>query len=149
MRLLTVDRVSGLVFAVFSALVLWESSKIPFGTLADPGPGALPTLLALTLLVCSIVVILGSTSDEALSAISWAEWRHGAVILGTLAFMALAMESLGYRLTIFVGLFVLVAITERKGWVAGGIFAGAFSLGTFYLFHTLLHVQLPRGPFGI
>ena len=144
---MTVDRVSGAAFAVFSALVLWESSKIPFGTLADPGPGALPMLLGSTLLACSLFVMLAGTRER-LDAIEWNEWRHGAAILGTLAFMALAMETLGYRATIFCGLFVMVAVAERKGWVAGMIFAAAFAFGTYGLFHTLLHVQLPRGVFG-
>jgi hypothetical protein len=58
------------------------------------------------------------------------------------------METLGYRVTIFCGLFVLVAIVERKGWIAGAIFAAAFAFGTYGLFHTLLHVQLPRGLFA-
>ena len=147
--MLTVDRVGGAVFAVFSVLVIWESSKIPFGTLADPGPGALPMLLATTLLVCSCVVLLGSTADERIAAIEWTEWRHGAAILGTLAFMALAIENLGYRLTIFAALFALVWVVERKGWIAGLIFAGTFALGTHYLFYSLLRVQLPKGPFGI
>jgi len=146
---LTVDRVSGAAFALFSLLVLWESSKIPFGTLADPGPGALPILLGSTLLACSLVVMLASGGRERFDAIEWHDWRQGAAILGTLVFMALAMESLGYRFTIFLGLFVLVALVERKGWIAAALFAAAFSFGTFGLFHTLLRVQLPRGPFGI
>jgi hypothetical protein len=75
---------------VFSGLVLWESSKIPFGTLADPGPGALPVLLAVVLLTCSLVVLLAGGAGERLDAIEWHEWRHGAAILGTLAFMAFA-----------------------------------------------------------
>lgn len=144
---MTVDRASGAAFAVFSGLVLWESSKIPFGTLADPGPGALPMLLASVLLACSLfVMLLGS--GERLNAIEWSEWRHGAAILGTLAFMAAAMETLGYRATIFGGLFVLVAFVERKGWIAALIFAAAFAFGTYGVFHTLLRVQLPRGMFG-
>lgn len=144
---MTVDRASGAAFAVFSGLVLWESSKIPFGTLADPGPGALPMLLASVLLACSLfVMLLGS--GERLDAIEWSEWRHGAAILGTLAFMAAAMETLGYRATIFGGLFVLVAFVERKGWIAALIFAAAFAFGTYGVFHTLLRVQLPRGMFG-
>lgn len=144
---MTVDRASGAAFAVFSGLVLWESSKIPFGTLADPGPGALPMLLASVLLACSLVVMLLG-SGERLDAIEWSEWRHGAAILGTLAFMAAAMETLGYRATIFGGLFVLVAFVERKGWIAALIFAAAFAFGTYGVFHTLLRVQLPRGMFG-
>ena len=145
---MTVDRVSGAAFAVFSGLVLWESSKIPFGTLADPGPGALPVLLGATLLVCSLVVMCAGGSGARLDTIEWQEWRHGAAILATLAFMALAMESLGYRATIFVGLFILVKFMERKGWLASAVFAAAFAFGTYGLFHTLLHVQLPRGTLG-
>ena len=144
---MTVDRVSGAAFALFSGLVLWESSKIPFGTLADPGPGALPVLLGVTLLVCSLAVMFAGRSGERLDSIEWLEWRHAAAILGTLAFMALAMETLGYRVTIFSGLFVLVAFMERKGMLAASIFAAAFAFGTYGLFHTLLHVQLPRGIF--
>lgn len=147
--MLTVDRVGGAAFAVFAMLVLWESSKIPFGTLADPGPGALPMLLGCVLLACSCIVMIGGAADQRLDSIEWSEWRSALAILGTIAFMALAMEKLGYRLTIFAGLFVLVALVERKGWRAGAIFAAAFSLGTYGLFHTLLKVQLPRGVFGL
>ena len=78
----------------------------------------------------------------------WTEWRHAVAILGTCAFMALALERLGYRLTIFVALFALVSVVERKGWIAGVVFAGGFSLGSHYLFNTLLRVPLPQGPFG-
>jgi hypothetical protein len=92
--------------------------------------------------------MLGGGSGERLDTIEWQEWRHGAAILGTLAFMALAMEKLGYRATIFIGLFVLVAFMERKGWLAATIFAAVFAFGTYGLFHSLLHVQLPRGAFG-
>jgi putative tricarboxylic transport membrane protein len=145
----TVDRVSGVALAAFSALVLWESRKIPFGTLSDPGPGAMPTLLALTLLVCSCAVMLGGSSEQKLRDVEWSEWRNAAAILGTLVFMALAIEGLGYRLTIFSGLFILVSVFEKKSWLASLLFAAGFSLGTFYLFYTLLQVQLPKGPFGI
>ena len=148
MRALTVDRAAGVVFAALSVLVLLESRKIPFGTMAEPGPGALPVLLALTLLVCSITLFIGRRVGERVGDIRWTEWRHAVAILGTCAFMALALERLGYRLTMFVALLALVSMVDRKGWIAGGIFAGSFSLGTYFLFNTLLRVPLPKGPFG-
>jgi hypothetical protein len=148
-RSLTVDRLAGAVFAAFSLLVLWEARRIPLGFLAEPGPGFLPMLLALTLLVFSIVMIVVGRAGDRVAGIRWTEWRHAAAILGTCAFLALALERLGYRLAIFVALLVLVSVVEKKGWIAGAIFATAFSLGTHYLFNTLLRVPLPRGPFGI
>jgi len=148
MRTLTVDRVAGAVLAVFALLVLWESRKIPFGTVADPGPGALPVLLAVLLLVCSIAVIVLGKGGDQIAAVEWKEWRHALAILGACAFLAAAFERLGYRLTLFLALFALVKLVERKGWVASLAFAAGFALGTHYLFSTLLRVQLPRGVFG-
>lgn len=148
-RSLTIDQVAGSVFAVFSLLVLWESRKIPFGFLAEPGPGAVPTLLALTLLVCSIAVVIGGRYGKRAADVEWTEWRHAVAILGMCAFMALALERLGYRITIFIALLVLVSIVEKKGWIAGAVFAAGFSFGTHYLFNTLLRVPLPQGPFGL
>jgi hypothetical protein len=148
-RSLTIDQVAGAFFTAFSLLVLWECRKIPFGFLAEPGPGAMPTVLAVTLMACSIgQMVLGRAGRRA-SAVQWTEWRHAAVILGACAFMALALERLGYRLSIFVTLLVLVSILERKPWIAGVVFAGVFAFGTHYLFNSLLQVPLPQGPFGL
>lgn len=144
----TTDRVAGAVLALFALFVLWESRQLPFGTIREPGPGAVPVLLALTLLVCSLGVVLGGAAAPRLAAIRWTEWRHAVAILGACAFMALALERLGYRLTILVALLVLVGLVEEKGWVVGGVFAVAFSLGSYYLFNTLLRVPLPQGPLG-
>ena len=148
MRSLTVDQVAGAVFAAFSLLVLWESRKIPFGFLAEPGPGWLPMLLAWALLACGIAVAAGGRHGQRMAEVSWPEWRHAVAILGACIFMALAIERLGYRITIFVALLVLTGFVEKKGWVAGLLYAGGFSLGTHYLFNTLLRVPLPQGPFG-
>jgi putative tricarboxylic transport membrane protein len=148
-RSLTIDRLAGVALVAFSVLVLWECRKIPFGSMAEPGPGAVPVLLALVLLVCSIILIVAGSPADRVSSIRWPERRHGVAILGACAFMALALERLGYRLTIFIALLVLVGLVEKKGWTAGIIFAGIFSLGTYYLFDTLLKVPLPQGLFGL
>jgi hypothetical protein len=146
--LLTTDRLAGAVLAAFAVFALRESRKLPFGTIAEPGPGSVPLLLALTLLVCSLAVVLGGAAALRVAALPWTEWRHAVAILGTCVFMALALERLGYRLTILVALFALVTFVERKGWIAGGVFAVGFSLGSHYLFSTLLRVPMPQGPFG-
>jgi hypothetical protein len=148
MRSPTIDQAAGSVFAAFSLLVLWETRRIPFGFLAEPGPGAMPMLLAVILLACSIVVVIGGRGGKRASEVQWKEWRHAVAILGACAFMALAIERLGYRLTMLVALLGLVSIVERKGWLPAVAFAAGFSFGTHFLFNTLLRVPLPQGPFG-
>ncbi|HEY7649170.1 MAG TPA: tripartite tricarboxylate transporter TctB family protein [Methylomirabilota bacterium] len=145
---LTTDRVAGVVLAAFAVIVLWESRTLPFGTLREPGAGAVPILLALTLLVCSLAVVGGGARASPVGAVRWTEWRHAVAILGACVFMALALERLGYRLTILVTLFALLSLVEKKGWVVSAVFAVVFSLGSHYLFNTLLRVPMPQGPFG-
>jgi hypothetical protein len=140
--------VAGAVLAGFAVFVIWESRRIPFGTIVEPGPGMVPVLLALTLLVCSVAVVAVGGGAAAMSQLAWTEWRHAIAILGACAFMALGLERFGYRLTILIALLLLVTLVERRGWIAGAVFAVGFSLGSHYLFNTLLKVPLPRGPFG-
>ena len=62
--------------------------------------------------------------------------------------MALAFERLGYRLTVAIACVLLLSLVERKAAASALIFAASMAFGTYYLFDTLLRVQLPRGPFG-
>jgi putative tricarboxylic transport membrane protein len=77
------------------------------------------------------------------------EWRHALAILVACAFAALALERLGYRLTIGAALLFLLAVVERKRTAGALLFAAAFAAGSFILFDTLLRVPLPRGPWGL
>lgn len=145
---MTSDRLAGAVLAAFAIFVLWESRNVPFGTIMEPGPGVVPVLLALTLLVCSLAVVVGGAAARPVAVLGWSEWRHAVAILGACVFMALALERLGYRLTIFIVLLALLTLAERKGWVVAAVFAVGFSLSSYYLFNTLLRVPMPQGPFG-
>jgi Tripartite tricarboxylate transporter TctB family len=147
---MTVDRVSGVGLALLAALVLEETwrQRLPLGSLANPGPAYFPGALAMLLLVAGVAVAaLGGRSPRA-SSLEWREWRHSVAIFAACAFCALALERLGYRLTVFIALSFLVGVIERRSPAATGGFATALALGTFWLFDTLLRVPLPRGPFG-
>ncbi|MBI2157590.1 MAG: tripartite tricarboxylate transporter TctB family protein [Candidatus Rokubacteria bacterium] len=147
-RWLTTDRWAGSVLTAFALVVLWENRKIPLGTVMEPGPGIVPALLAAILLVCSLAVVAGGAAAPRVDALDWSEWRHAAAILGTCAFMALALERLGYRLTMSLALLGLVRLVERKRWAVAAVFAVGFSLGSHFLFSTILRVPMPQGPFG-
>jgi hypothetical protein len=76
------------------------------------------------------------------------EAPRALAVAAAAAFAAVALERLGYRLTVIIVLTVLLGLVERRRlWVVMLVTAGA-SLGSFWLFHTVLRVPLPRGPFG-
>lgn len=147
--MLTVDRVAGAALAVFALFVLWQSRTLPLGSLANPGPAYMPVALASLLLLGGVAIALLGRDSPRLASLGFSEWRHAAAIFAACAFAALALERLGYRLTILLALLFLVGVIERKGPAVALIFAVALAAGTFFLFDTLLRVPLPRGPFGI
>ena len=144
----TRDRFAGAVLFLFSLGVIWESRALPFGDLHTPGPGYMPVLLAVVLAGLSVLIIVGGGNGVSLASLEWTEWRHALAILGGCAFTALALERLGYRLTVIVLLAFLLSVMERRRLVVTAILALGLSLGSFFLFSNLLKVPLPRGPLG-
>jgi hypothetical protein len=109
----------------------------------------MPVVLALILLVFGALLVLLGRLSPPWASVAWPEWRHAVAILGACVFAALALERLGYRLTVAVMLAFLLGVVERKSLVLTATFAIAVALATFFLFGTLLRVPLPRGPLGL
>jgi putative tricarboxylic transport membrane protein len=145
----TIDRLGGGVLTAVALFTLWENRKLPLGNLANPGPAYMPMLLALLLLGFSILIIVFGAGSGRVAAAGWSEWRHAVAILGVCVLMALSLERLGYRITIFGALAILLGVIERRSLLTTAVFAAAFSAASFYLFAVLLRVPLPRGPWGL
>lgn len=147
--MLTADRVAGGGLVLLALVVLVESRGLPLGSLRQPGPGYLPVVLALLLLGFGAALLAVGGRAPRIAALGWSDWRHALAVLGAGAFAAAALERLGFRLTMAVVLAFLLGVVERRGLLPTLLFAVGLSLGTFLVFHTLLRVPLPRGPFGI
>jgi putative tricarboxylic transport membrane protein len=145
---MTTDRLSGTVLTLFAVVVIWESRVLPLGTFRQPGPAFVPILLALLLLTFGVFVVITGGRAPLFSSISWTEWRHAVAILTASVFSVFAIERLGYRLTVLLVLGFLVKVVEKQGWVLSLAFALSLSLGSFFLFYTILRVPLPEGPLG-
>jgi putative tricarboxylic transport membrane protein len=147
--MLTIDRIAGTVLSLFALWVIWESRRLPLGTFRVPGPAFMPVLLASLLLIFGVLIAATGAYAERFRSLRWKELPHAAAILIVCAFSALALERLGYRLTVFLVLVFLIKVVEKKGWLITALFALAVSFGSFFLFYTLLRVPLPLGPWGV
>lgn len=75
--------------------------------------------------------------------------RRGAVLVASLAFVALLLQPLGFRLTMLVfSVGLLLALGVRRP-VTIAIFALVSSFGLFHVFYHWLQVPLPIGLLGI
>jgi hypothetical protein len=146
--MLTSDRFSGGILALFALGVIWESRLLPMGTWRAPGPAFVPVLLATLLLSFSVLLIVTSRGPGSLASVRWTGWRHVLAILGSCVFAGLALERLGYRLTVLLVLVYLVGILEKRAWRVTAIFALVLTFGSYFLFYTVLRVPLPQGPLG-
>lgn len=146
--MLTTDRAGGAALVLLALVVLLESRKLPLGTLHNPGPAYMPVALAFLLGLLGVLLVVWGGVGMRLAAVGWREWRHAVAILGACGFAALALEHLGYRVTMAITLAFLIGVVERKSIVSTAAFALALAFGSYFLFDTLLRVPLPRGPFG-
>jgi hypothetical protein len=140
------DHVAGGAFVVGGVLVLAVSGDLPFGTLASPGAGMLPTLVVVLLMIFGALLFAGARSSPPLASISWSDLPH-ALRVGFVAALAVALYTiLGFLVTVPLLLFALTFVVERKRFLP----AVAFSLGvtalTFVLFAWFLRTPLPSVP---
>ncbi len=142
------DHIAGLVLFCFALAIAWEAHKLPLGSLHEPGPGYMPMALAIVLGLLGLLVTLRGGQSPLLQSLHWPEIGHAGKILLACSFAALALERLGYRLTVIILLVFLLGVIERQRPVIVTVVALGFSLGTFFLFADLLKVPLPRGPWG-
>lgn len=142
------DQVSGLVLLALAIYIGWLNREFPLGSLAEPGPGYVPLLLACALGGIGLLVALRGARSESLAAMRWPEATRGLVILAACAVATLVLERIGYRLTIAVFLVFFLGIVERKHPLAVVLVAAGFSLFSFYVVGDLLKVPLPLGPWG-
>ena len=147
--MLTTGRVAGAALVLLSLVVLMESRRLPLGSLRNPGPAYMPVVLAVVLLCLAVLLVVLDGKAPPLSSVGWTEWRHAVAIFAVCAFAALALERLGFRVTIAVALAFLLRVLEGKGAVFSAVLSIAFAAGAFLLFDTVLRVPLPRGPFGL
>jgi hypothetical protein len=145
----TTDRVAGAALVVLALAVFWESRALPLGSLRNPGPAYMPVALALVLLGFGALLVALGKGAPAVSSVGWTEWRHAVAIFVVCAFAALALERLGFRVTIALSLAFLLRVVERQGSIFSAVLSVAFAAGAFLLFDTFLRVPLPRGPLGL
>ncbi|MBI5968412.1 MAG: tripartite tricarboxylate transporter TctB family protein [Deltaproteobacteria bacterium] len=145
---MTIDRLGGAGLLLLALFVAWEDRVLPLGTHSRPGPGYLPLLLSSFLAVLAIILILRGRLSAAFRSVKWPEGRHALAILACCGFATLALERLGYRITMLILLAFLFGVLERLKWWGVLGLSLALSFGSFWVFDTLLKVLLPRGGFG-
>lgn len=125
----------------WAALRAWRA--IPLGTLAEPGPGLFPFLLAVALALLGLAAALMPAAPAAPAARG-----RALAVAALLVAYPLALPRLGFALSTALGLLLLARAIEARSLGRLAAFALLVTVGAVLLFRQLLAVPLPRGPWG-
>ena len=147
-RQLRNDQFSGLILLALALYMGWANRAYPVGTLQEPGPGYVPLLLAVFMGAIGLLIALGGGKSPTLASVKWPEAARAATILGVCAVGAFALERIGYRVTVIALLVFFLGVLERKRPLQVALVSVGFGLVSYYVVGDLLHVPLPRSPWG-
>lgn len=148
-RQLRSDQISGLLLIALALYVWWMNRAYPLGTLAEPGPGYVPLLLAIFMGAMGLLVAVAGGKSSPVSALEWSDAGRAFALLAACAAAAYALERLGYRITTAALLVFLLGVVERRKPVMVLVVGLGFPLVTFAVFAKLLRVPLPVSPWGV
>jgi putative tricarboxylic transport membrane protein len=134
-------------------LSLWSLSY-NIGTPTQPGPGFYPLGLGILLIFFSLI-LLGQTirSPKAAKKISpfsvSGGWKRVAYTVLILLLLAFLFERIGYLITFFLLIMLLMVGAGRQSWKRILLVAFFSALGVYLVFVLLLQQPLPRGFLGV
>ena len=150
------DTVSGLFWLVIGlGLSIWTLTSYEIGRLTQPGTGYLPLSLGILLILLSLILLGGQmkkspgarqASPPAARSGGWKKVVYTVLVLVVAAFF---FERVGYLLTFFCLIVLLMKGVEPQSWKRILLTALLTSVGVYVVFILLLEVQLPRGFLGV
>jgi len=147
------DQISGAFWLFFSLIVIQQSLSMELGNFRNPGPGLIPLIWGGIVALLSIINIIKASLRFKLDPaerplqINWYSLRKLVLVIGILIVFTFIFPHLGFFFCVF---WVLVFLFRdfQKRWVP--FLAAALTVILSYLlFHVLLQIQFPRGPWGL
>jgi len=136
---------SSFVLIAFGGFMAWQSERLSVGAPRAPGPGFFPFCLGLLLIGMGIIILVQGMGEK--PGVREAGLSKGRVILAMAAIFtySFVMESLGYLLSTFFLMFILLNMMVKKSWWFAPASACLISLVSYLLFKVWLKVLLPAG----
>ncbi len=146
-----IDRVSSMVWFVFSIAIIGGSSTYAMGTLSSPGPGFLPLLCGIAMGALSLVVYFQAVgkgkkeAEKGAEAFWTSRWPKLAAALVILLAYSFLLEIFGYLLMTFAFLLFVLKVVEPVPWRTALTEATLATGISYTVLELWLKVPLPRG----
>lgn len=141
------DRLAAVAVMVFAIFIFAFTYTFPSPTQAlDPGPGAIPRIVAVLIFLMALVPLVRPVEGERLPRGGGLVRLLGTVVL--LALYALTIDEIGFVISTAVFLILELLLIGVRRPVTLVAMPLVTSLGLFYLFREVLDVALPMSGIG-
>ena len=143
------DTLSSLVWFAVGIFVFISSIRLGIGSLSKPGSGFVSFYASIFFIGFTVLMLVMNRFDPkrfSRLADAWKGLHWGAVliVIGSSIIYLLILDKIGYLLSTFGFMLLLFGLGKMKPWIA--LISTALAvIGSYYLFHILLKVPLPRG----
>jgi hypothetical protein len=145
------DLIAGFFWFFISVFIIFKAFEMDVGSFSAPGPGFVLCGASLLLLILSIVLAIkgmlvkqNQTPDTVRRPL--ASRMMAPITIAALVLYALLLRSAGFVLATFGFMTLLYLMGKYKPWTA--ILSALLTVVLSYaLFHFVLQVPFPRGPF--
>lgn len=131
----------------FGATAAFESAKLPFGTIHNPGQGFFPWWTSVVVVLLATILLIQALKLRASTALD----KSGRIakvvaLLVVLAAYTFLLDPLGYPICTFLLVLFMLRVLDPQRWTVALSMAALTAVGTYVVFAIWLSVPLPRGP---
>ncbi len=146
------DAIIGVGLIIFALVVVWHTRTFPSFPGQKYGPALFPVLIGCGFVLIGLVLVFrGYVERRAVAWLSLEPWTRSlrlgggfVLVLVAIVFFILASDALGFLLTSFVILAVLITWLGERPLPALGVAVG-MTLFIDWFFGDIMRIPLPRG----
>ncbi len=149
-----VDRILNIFWILFGVGICVESVRLRLWNPSGPGSGFIPFLAGLLIGAIGLLLFLGDRSRAPEQEEKEKFWENPIArnrvfyLLASLCFMAVFMKKMGFLLTSVIVTIFMIRTIEPRRWVTLFIVSVGSCLAIFFLFKSLMQINLPKGFLG-
>lgn len=141
--------IGALAFLAIGLISLYQIHGISLGTLSAPGPAFFPFYLSIIIVALSLILFLKSIRLKSIEKgeliVIGTRWMKLPLVIAGLVIYVYILKPLGYMVTTFLMLILLLKIVEEHTWKATLIISIPCIAISYIIFAKYLGIPLPRG----
>jgi putative tricarboxylic transport membrane protein len=149
-----VDQILNVFWILFGAGICIESTRLRLWNPSGPGSGFIPFMAGLLIGAIGFLLFLSDRAKGSDQEEKGKFWENPIArnrvfyLLASLCFMAVSMKKLGFLVTSVIVTILMIRAIEPRRWMTLILVSLGSCLSIYFLFKSLMQINLPKGFLG-